>query len=148
MLVLPPVTVQDLHLLFALEMFFHRFHGFFIVKGRLSKKNLQTLHEFTEKIIHQKIEERSHKDFVREYKLEDDDGLSEANKHSNVYFVGSSGKRLAFMDLLVDHYLDQDKYPAEQKLSTSDIREEVDTFMFEGKFFCVTNVFSTLSVDR
>ncbi|GFQ68458.1 cytochrome P450 4C1 [Trichonephila clavata] len=79
--------------------------------GRGYDKDLHILHSFTEKVIREKKEERKNKPLRKEEAAEDD---------------FKSKKRLALMDLLLDLHLN------EQQLTENDIREEVDTFMFEG----------------
>ena len=43
-------------------------------------------------------------------------------------------KNLAFIDLLIDRHLNPDPESEEKNLQIEDIREEVDTFMFEGMY--------------
>lgn len=85
------------------------------------------LHAFTLRVINEKIQERSRPGHRRDQQ----DELTDAGE--NLYLSGR--KRLAFMDLLVDAYLDQSpEGPAGQPhIDIEGIREEVDTFMFEGE---------------
>ncbi|GFU28004.1 cytochrome P450 4c3 [Nephila pilipes] len=79
--------------------------------GRGFDKDLHILHSFTEKVIREKKAERKSKP-LRKVEVREDDLRSK--------------KRLALMDLLLDMHMN------EQQLSENDIKEEVDTFMFEG----------------
>ncbi|CAH3194528.1 unnamed protein product, partial [Porites evermanni] len=86
--------------------------------GREHKRCLKILHDFTNKVIDQRIAERaSIKSKTQEEKEKDevyeDDGLYKRKK------------RLAFLDLLLESYDTGD-------ISREGVREEVDTFMFEG----------------
>ncbi|XP_077638997.1 cytochrome P450 4V2 isoform X2 [Lonchura striata] len=83
-------------------------------EGREHKRNLNILHNFTDMVIAEKAEEL--KNIQR--KKHDNDGKSEET---------GSKKRKAFLDMLLNATDDEGK-----KLSYRDIREEVDTFMFEG----------------
>ncbi|XP_059469204.1 cytochrome P450 4c3 [Neocloeon triangulifer] len=74
---------------------------------------IKVLHGFSNKVIQERKEE------VRQKKLND------ANKIDDVDVIGIK-KRLAFLDLLIEASKDG------AYLSNEDIREEVDTFMFEG----------------
>jgi cytochrome P450 len=83
--------------------------------GRAYNAALKTLHDFTEKVIR----ERKQTSPVKE---------SKSQSYSNsdeVYWHGK--RRLAFLDLLLDA-----QNGPENELTDLDIREEVDTFMFEG----------------
>ncbi|KAK9505903.1 hypothetical protein O3M35_009871 [Rhynocoris fuscipes] len=81
--------------------------------GKQFQKNLSLLHNFTEKII---------KERKISYKMEEN--ITSDCEEESVYF---SKKRKAFLDSLLE--LDK-KYP--NLFTDLDIREEVDTFMFEG----------------
>ncbi|CAH3155173.1 unnamed protein product [Porites lobata] len=86
--------------------------------GREHKRCLKILHDFTNKVIDQRIAERaSIKSKTQEEKekeeVDEDDGLYKGKK------------RLAFLDLLLESYDTGD-------ISREGVREEVDTFMFEG----------------
>nr|AYA60069.1 cytochrome p450 C71 [Laodelphax striatellus] len=79
--------------------------------GRAFYRNLKTLHDFTNKVIMEHREARATSKSSTQ--PETDDG------------VGRRKKR-AFLDLLLD------ATESGHELSQADIREEVDTFMFEG----------------
>ncbi|NXO69306.1 CP4V2 protein, partial [Phainopepla nitens] len=83
-------------------------------EGREHKRNLSILHNFTDTVIAEKAEELK----STEQKKHDNDGHCEES---------GSKKRKAFLDMLLNATDDEGK-----KLSYRDIREEVDTFMFEG----------------
>ncbi|XP_037382244.1 cytochrome P450 4V2-like isoform X1 [Talpa occidentalis] len=86
---------------------------FFMVKeGREHKRSLKILHNFTKNVIAER---------AREMKR---DGESQSNHKGT---ASSKNKRRAFLDLLLNVTDDQGN-----KLSHDDIRQEVDTFMFEG----------------
>ncbi|XP_057655374.1 cytochrome P450 4V2-like isoform X2 [Diorhabda carinulata] len=72
------------------------------------QKALKVLHHHTESIIEKRIEEMSRKD------------------ESSYVDTKVKKKRLAFLDLLLNSRVDG------ESLSREEIREEVDTFMFEG----------------
>lgn len=80
--------------------------------ARAEKKALNVLHQFTEKIIVQRREE-----LIRE-------GSSQESSNDDAD-VGAK-RKMAFLDILLQSTVD------ERPLSNLDIREEVDTFMFEG----------------
>jgi len=79
--------------------------------ARAEKKALDVLHQFTEKIIVQRREE-----IIR--------GGNESGNSEDAD-VGAK-RKMAFLDILLQSTID------ERPLSNLDIREEVDTFMFEG----------------
>ncbi|XP_027759248.1 cytochrome P450 4V2 [Empidonax traillii] len=83
-------------------------------EGREHKKNLNILHNFTDKVIAEKAAELEN----TKQKKHGNDGNSEESV---------SKKRKAFLDMLLSATDDEGN-----KLSYRDIREEVDTFMFEG----------------
>ncbi|XP_020296673.1 cytochrome P450 4C1-like isoform X2 [Pseudomyrmex gracilis] len=89
--------------------------------GRKQAKTLKILHGFTEKVImerklyHKRTEGRYLKNIGSNRLIETDD----------VEVTGIQKKRLAMLDLLIAAF-------RENQISDSDIREEVDTFMFEG----------------
>ncbi|XP_050447603.1 cytochrome P450 4C1-like isoform X2 [Cataglyphis hispanica] len=90
-------------------------------QGRKQKKILKILHGFTEKVIaerklyHERTNDRYLKNFGNDKETEINDGE----------IFGIKKKRLAMLDLLI-------AASREHFLSDLDIREEVDTFMFEG----------------
>ncbi|XP_069711994.1 cytochrome P450 4V2 [Phaenicophaeus curvirostris] len=77
-------------------------------EGREHDTNLKILHNFTDKVIAEKAAELEH------------------SKQRNCEESGSK-RRKAFLDMLLSATDDEGN-----KLSYTDIREEVDTFMFEG----------------
>ncbi|NXC92610.1 CP4V2 protein, partial [Certhia familiaris] len=83
-------------------------------EGREHKRSLNILHKFTDTVITEKAEELK----STKQKKDDNDGNCEES---------GSKKRKAFLDMLLNATDDEGK-----KLSYRDIREEVDTFMFEG----------------
>ncbi|CAG7726579.1 unnamed protein product [Allacma fusca] len=86
--------------------------------GRDYKAALEILHGFTDKIIQER------KVFNANISPKNE-GLVEDSSTPDIYWKGK--RRLAFLDLL----LDAQKNPANE-LTDLDIRQEVDTFMFEG----------------
>ena len=90
--------------------------------GFEADKLLSIVRGFTMKVIKDRKLERE--------RIRNDDTASECSKRSSQDAwesenLGTKGKRQAFLDLLLD-------MQEENKLTDSDIREEVDTFMFEG----------------
>ncbi|NXU83422.1 CP4V2 protein, partial [Xiphorhynchus elegans] len=83
-------------------------------EGREHKRNLNILHNFTDTVIAEKAAELEN----TKQKKHDSDGNCEESVPQ---------KRKAFLDMLLNATDDEGK-----KLSYRDIREEVDTFMFEG----------------
>ncbi|CAG9771771.1 unnamed protein product [Ceutorhynchus assimilis] len=76
------------------------------------KRALKVVHAYVEDVISQRIEEKSKKNLNKDrHKMEEDFGLK---------------RRLAFLDLLLETTIDG------QLLSKRDLRDEVNTFMFEG----------------
>ncbi|XP_070157186.1 cytochrome P450 4C1-like [Polyergus mexicanus] len=86
-------------------------------QGRKQKEILKILHRFTEKIIAERkiYHERTNDQYLKNIDKEIDD----------VEVCGIKKKQLAMLDLLIAASRDND-------LTDLDIREEVDTFMFEG----------------
>ncbi|KAG8237919.1 hypothetical protein J437_LFUL017819 [Ladona fulva] len=112
----------------AAEITLHRFmrpwiHSDFIFNltptGRKFNQYVKTMHEFTDKVISSKKAEylKSKIQATSEQK-DEDDGLN-------------LKKRKAFIDILIDASFG-DSHENKPLLSDLDIREEVDTFMFEG----------------
>ncbi|XP_022249547.1 cytochrome P450 4c3-like isoform X2 [Limulus polyphemus] len=90
-------------LLFALSPYGRRFH-----------KSLKELHDFTRKVI---LNRKVH--ILNAQKTNEDDFAPDNG-------IGSLKRPQAFLDLLINHHLN------DPSLTLEDIREEVDTFMFEG----------------
>lgn len=84
--------------------------------GRKMRKNIKFVHEFTEKVILNRKQK-----LIEE--LEDNQLIDNFQEDKEVLGIK---KRRAFLDLLLYHHL------TDGSLSELDIREEVDTFMFEG----------------
>ncbi|CAL1300623.1 unnamed protein product [Larinioides sclopetarius] len=80
--------------------------------GRKFDRDLSILHNFTEKVIREKKNERLRQGIVVQDEVADDEIKSK--------------RRRALMDLLLDLHFNG------HQLSEEDIKEEVDTFMFEG----------------
>jgi len=89
--------------------------------GARMRSVLKTLHGFTEKVIAERKQE-----------------LEEERGHQQVEEVMGKKRKLAFLDLLVE------ASKGGTILSDCDIREEVDTFMFEGHDTTATNMSFTL----
>ncbi|XP_061403015.1 cytochrome P450 4d1 [Musca vetustissima] len=79
--------------------------------AREEKKALAVLHGFTEKVIIQRREE-----LLKSQQIKRDDSTNETG----------SKRKMAFLDILLQSEVDG------KPLTNLDIREEVDTFMFEG----------------
>ncbi|GBO19124.1 Cytochrome P450 4V2 [Araneus ventricosus] len=80
--------------------------------GRKFDRDLSILHNFTEKVIREKKKERLCQGHVVQEQVADDEIKSK--------------RRRALMDLLLDLHFNG------HQLNEEDIKEEVDTFMFEG----------------
>lgn len=80
--------------------------------GRRQKKVLKTLHDFTDNVIIARREELASKSTKEQSNVEDED-------------IGAR-RKLALLDVLLQSTING------EPLSNMDIREEVDTFMFEG----------------
>ncbi|XP_070161591.1 cytochrome P450 4C1-like [Polyergus mexicanus] len=90
-------------------------------QGRKQKKILRILHGFTEKII---AERKLYHEHTNDRYLKNLENDKETEIH-DVEVFGVKKKRLAMLDLLIA--ASRDNF-----LTDLDIREEVDTFMFEG----------------
>ncbi|KAM7435004.1 Cytochrome P450 4V2 [Porites harrisoni] len=90
----------------------------FTPSGREHDKCLRILHDFTNKVIDERIADRAAKNNISQKEKE----VGETSKEEDVF---KRQKRLAFLDLLLEAY---DK----GEISREGVREEVDTFMFEG----------------
>ena len=81
--------------------------------GKKHKDMCKTLHDFTDKVINDRIKQREL------------DRSRNSRACAGVMPIHSQRKRKAFLDILLDEY-DKGNIPREG------VREEVDTFMFEG----------------
>ncbi|XP_020295585.1 cytochrome P450 4C1-like [Pseudomyrmex gracilis] len=85
--------------------------------GKLHTKSLDILHKFTNKVITERKQyhERTNGQYLK----------FQTNEADSDEVIGTRKKRLAMLDLLIAS-------AHENQLSDADIREEIDTFMFEG----------------
>jgi len=83
--------------------------------GRKQKEALKILHDFTDGVIIKRRNELKEAQNNPKAEVEEDDGIG-------------AKKKLALLDILLHSTIDG------KPLSNMDIREEVDTFMFEGLF--------------
>lgn len=112
------VTNRSISPLKQYDFFFHLSNDY-----KTQKKALKILHGTTNKVINQRRNENENK----------------GNKEVNQDEFGTK-KRLAFLDLLL-----QAKSPDGSTLKDFEIREEVDTFMFEVDFhFIFLKTFSCI----
>lgn len=86
--------------------------------GQRFSENLVRLHDFTRKVIRERKAEILNQPHTIRYKRTAN-GYTELEENDK-------DRRKAFLDLLLDHHIKSGE------LSEEDIREEVDTFMFEG----------------
>lgn len=87
--------------------------------GERFSDNLVRLHAFTRKVIRDRKAEILNRTSTIRYKQLPDGGIAEVDEHGQE-------RRKAFLDLLIDHHI------TTGEMTEEDIREEVDTFMFEG----------------
>lgn len=87
--------------------------------GRMESKNIEILHKFTDTVIQERKQER------KEMQKETGSKPKESKEDEDIY-MSSAKKRQAFLDLLLEA---QETDPT---LTDKQIREETDTFMFEG----------------
>lgn len=101
--------------LFWSDFIFYKF-----TLGQTFQESVNYLHEFTRKVI---------KDRKREMLGLESENTYEKSKHYIGTIEGDENtpKRKAFMNILLDHHINNT-----DDFSEEDIREEVDTFMFEG----------------
>lgn len=104
---------------FPLLYFLHPFYW-------RQQKLIKTMHHFTNSVI------KSKRQALKE-KLANGDSNSEAKPTEDDGIYGMK-KRMSFLDLLMN----------ESSLNDSDIREEVDTFMFEGHDTTTSGIFFSL----
>ncbi|RWS10703.1 cytochrome P450 monooxygenase-like protein, partial [Dinothrombium tinctorium] len=104
--------------------------------GKQFMKSVEFMRNFTLNVINKKKEQ-----MLREKK---DDKKSNDDESSDVIFFGSRKKKMAFIELLLKHHLDTLKADGSSELEIEDIREEVDTFMFEGFDTTSTSILFTL----
>ncbi|KAM8713349.1 hypothetical protein ACLKA7_013632 [Drosophila subpalustris] len=89
---------------------------FYPLLCRKLMKNIKLMHDFTDKVISER------RDTLQKLLNESSDNSSSAEEKDDV----GSKRRMALLDVLLQSTVDG------QPLSNEDIREEVDTFMFEG----------------
>ena len=85
-------------------------------QGASLRRCLKVLHEFTDNVVGEKLEQSKH---------------FKAEEYSRMF---ENKKRMAFLDLLIAASKERNS------LTKEDIREEVDTFMFEGHDTVATNM--------
>ncbi|KAL6418340.1 hypothetical protein ACFW04_012209 [Cataglyphis niger] len=118
-------AIHDIIKLMIYRLFKPWFHNDLIFalspQGRKQKKILKILHGFTEKVIAERrlYHERTNYRYLENLENDKETEINDAE------VFGIKKKRLAMLDLLI-------AISRDNLLSDLDIREEVDTFMFEG----------------
>ncbi|XP_043494111.1 cytochrome P450 4C1-like [Polistes fuscatus] len=97
--------------------------------GRVQKETLKTLHNFSRNIIAER--KRFHKQTNGKYlqiyeNIEEDDTFNKEKEKDNESIDRQNKKRLSLLDLLIAAFW------KDNQIDEEGIREEVDTFMFEG----------------
>lgn len=90
--------------------------------GRQYQKNVSAIHAFTTKVISKRREE-----IINEIQAANSKKDNTPKMDDDLHLTGRTFKRLTFIDILLRYSIEVDS-----TLTTDDIREEVDTFMFEG----------------
>lgn len=90
--------------------------------GRQYQKNVSEIHAFTKKVISKRREE-----IMNEINSENKDKEASPTVEDDLHLTTRASKRLTFIDILLRYSIQVDS-----SLTDDDIREEVDTFMFEG----------------
>lgn len=90
--------------------------------GRQYQKNLSQIHAFTKKVISKRREE-----IINELHSQNNRSETRPKEEDDLDLTTRASKRLTFIDILLRYSIQVDS-----TLTNDDIREEVDTFMFEG----------------
>lgn len=90
--------------------------------GRQYQKNVSEIHAFTTKVISKRREE-----IIKEIHAENSEKEASPKVEDDLHLTTRTSNRLTFIDILLRYSIEVDS-----TLTTDDIREEVDTFMFEG----------------
>lgn len=90
--------------------------------GRLYQKNVSQIHAFTKKVISKRRDE-----IMNEINSENKEKEASPSLEDDFHLTTRASKRLTFIDILLRYSIQVDS-----SLTDNDIREEVDTFMFEG----------------
>ena len=98
--------------------------------GKIYKHNINITHSMSRNVINQRKSE-----LLADKKNSNEKQEIKSSEENNYI---KSKKRLAFLDLLLEHHL------KDNTLSLEDIREEVDLFMFAGSGSTATHLYWTL----